>query len=262
MDEAPLLMEARSAPKNTGKGPPVLKAGRVTWIFAVYVLVQMVVGFAGGIFAGFYAGAFGMPPDEAVAFISGEALFPVTLAAILAGGIVILPLVRLSYPGPIREGVLAPLGWTSSSLSSSLTALTCGSVVAFLYLRVGIAISPPAPTQEFGPIATGAATAVGWSKYIWVAMLFAAAPVEEFLFRGAMLEGFARSFGGWFAGLIVTVLFVASHLPETNFYVPAIVAITALSIGTLAARLLTGSLVPPILFHAAYNLVIAAGSFG
>jgi membrane protease YdiL (CAAX protease family) len=255
-------IDARSAPNTAGKGPPALKAGRATWIFAVYVLVQLGVGLAGGIFAGVYAGAFGLSADEAAAFISGEALFPITLVAILAGGVAVLAMVRPSYPGLIRNGVLAPLGWTPSSLSSSFAALLCGCVVAMIYLRVGITVSPPAPTQEFGPIATEAATAVGWPKLFWVALLLAAAPIEEFIFRGAMLEGFTRSFGSLFAGLIVTGLFVASHLPETNFYIPAIIAITALSIGTLAARWLTGSLLPPILLHAAYNFVIAAESFG
>jgi membrane protease YdiL (CAAX protease family) len=39
-------------------------------------------------------------------------------------------------------------------------------------------------------VATSAAASSGWTKFVWAVFLLVAAPIEEFLFRGAMLAGF------------------------------------------------------------------------
>ena len=243
-----------------------LRAKRAIWLFIAYWLVQLGVGLVGGVGAGMYA-AFTFSSAEAIdAFINDVALFPLTLAAILAAGAVVFAIVRSSFPGRIRDGAFAPMGWTPAPVAYAILAAILGGGLAFGYLNFGIVISPPSPTQDFGPIATAAAAAtagdgITWAALVWAAILLLAAPIEEFLFRGAMLTGFTRSFGTVAASVIVTVLFVGSHLFETNFYYPAILSIALMAVLTLIARLWTGSLVAPICIHGAYNLVIVVEAF-
>jgi membrane protease YdiL (CAAX protease family) len=56
---------------------------------------------------------------------------------------------------------------------------------------------------------------------------------------------------------LVTLLFVASHLPEVWGYPPAMVAVGALGVAALYARIRTQSLVSAVALHAAYNLALA-----
>ncbi|HJX26769.1 MAG TPA: CPBP family intramembrane glutamic endopeptidase, partial [Thermoanaerobaculia bacterium] len=109
---------------------------------------------------------------------------------------------------------------------------------------------------------SAAAAAGGLSRIAWAVLALAFAPiVEEFLFRGLLLYGFTSSWGASAAAVAVTVLFVLLHLPETINYWPAIVAVSMLAIGTLAARQRTGSLFPAAALHLTYNLVLVVAVF-
>ena len=88
-----------------------------------------------------------------------------------------------------------------------------------------------------------------------------APPVEEFVFRGVLLEGVLRRSGRSAAVAVTALLFAAVHLPDMWGYWPGI--LTILLGGTLLAelRLRTGSLVAPVIGHASYNaalIVLAA----
>ena len=83
-----------------------------------------------------------------------------------------------------------------------------------------------------------------------------APPVEEFLFRGLLLKGFTVSWGATAAGVVVSIVFVMLHIPETMHYWPALVAVSALAVATLAIRLVTGSVFTSMALHAAYNGVM------
>jgi membrane protease YdiL (CAAX protease family) len=79
-------------------------------------------------------------------------------------------------------------------------------------------------------------------------------PVEEFVFREMLFAGFSRSWGVWAASILVTVLFVSIHLPETVHYIPAVLVQVLFSFAALVARITTRSLLPSVVLHAAYNL--------
>jgi len=83
-----------------------------------------------------------------------------------------------------------------------------------------------------------------------------APPLEEFVFRGVLLEGVLRRSGRFAAVVVTAVLFAAVHVPDMWGYWPGI--LTILLGGTLLAalRLRTGSLVAPVIGHASYNAAL------
>ena len=76
-----------------------------------------------------------------------------------------------------------------------------------------------------------------------------------------LLAGLSRRWGITAAGTLVTLLFAASHLPETWGYPPAMVAVGALGVAALCARVLTQSLIPAVTLHAAYNLALMLAAY-
>ena len=168
-----------------------------------------------------------LPIASVKVLVSGEVLFPISLIAFLVSGGVVFTMVHRSFPGMLREGALSPVGWNPTSLKPTLIAALGGTLLAVIYLYVAIKI------------------------------LLVGAPIEEFLFRGGMLAGFTRSLGAGRSAAIVTALFVLMHISETHLYYPAIISIAVVALCTLVARYWSDSLIPPICFHASYNLVIA-----
>ena len=59
------------------------------------------------------------------------------------------------------------------------------------------------------------------------------------------------------AGVVVTLLFVLSHIFEVVGYWPALAAMVTISVVTLLARLRSGSLLPAAAAHLGYNAVAA-----
>ncbi len=107
-----------------------------------------------------------------------------------------------------------------------------------------------------------AAGAGGWQRLGWAVLaLFVAPPVEEFLFRGVLWSGLVRSMGSGKAGVVVTLLFVASHVTEARGYWPAWIAISVLAVAALAVRVRSGSLLPPVVLHTSYNAVLVAAVY-
>jgi len=100
-----------------------------------------------------------------------------------------------------------------------------------------------------------AATAGGFPRVLLAILaVLIAPPIEEFLFRGAMFAGFKRSWGQSTAILLVTVTFVLLHAPEAQAFWPALIGIAITAMALAAIRIRSGSLGPPIMLHAYYNL--------
>jgi membrane protease YdiL (CAAX protease family) len=100
------------------------------------------------------------------------------------------------------------------------------------------------------------ALAGGWQRHLWAFLaLVLAPPIEEFVFRGVLLEGLSKSIGALAAAGIVIFAFVIVHVSETLTYWPAWAAIALLAGAALFFRLKTRSLVPAIAAHVGYNLV-------
>lgn len=102
----------------------------------------------------------------------------------------------------------------------------------------------------------------GSARLAWAFAGLVYAPVfEELIFRGLMLRGFMASWGLPAAGILVTVLFFVSHIPEMIGYWPSMLGIFLLSVLTLAARLRTGSVVSAMYVHLAYNVTLVAAVY-
>jgi membrane protease YdiL (CAAX protease family) len=142
-----------------------------------------------------------------------------------------------------------------------LPAMLAGVALGSLYIAVAQYLLPPRIGTPLGPLMKIAASGMsGWWSFAIIA-LFVAPPVEEFLFRGLLLKGFAESWGMTTAAIIVSVVFILLHVPETMHYWPALIAVSALAIGVLATRLVTGSVVAAMALHAAYNAVMVVIAF-
>ena len=88
---------------------------------------------------------------------------------------------------------------------------------------------------------------------LWLALIVAAPLFEEMFFRGFLLTSFAASFMRPTGAVIVTaVLWAAMHL-QYNLIGIAVVFCLGLVLG--AARMRTGSLMVPLVFHALENLL-------
>lgn len=91
-----------------------------------------------------------------------------------------------------------------------------------------------------------------------VIMTVIIAPViEEILYRGFLFSALTKNLGIWLSGGIITLFYISQHFIATGRHLPAIFSITCLSLITLIIRVKSGSLIPPIIFHFFYNLVIS-----
>jgi len=253
-----LLLPLEAVPS----GRPALKGWRAVAITVVFFVVQIVIGVALGIALVVYVAASGPAAGASsrMADALRPAVLPVALAGSVAGAIVAFWMTRRTLRGPISSGVLASIGWRPSAVSDAAMAALVGCLLSGFFVFVLARISPPAP-GHVGPLATAAASG-GWPRLLWAFLaLVIAPPIEEFVFRGVLLEGLSQSLGGRNAALIVTAVFVAAHASEALAYWPAWAGITLMSVAALFFRVRTRSLVPAVSVHAAYNLVLIIAVF-
>lgn len=224
-------------------------AAKAFGVFGVYMLAQVVAGLAGALI---YMLFYGLDPmasldalDPVLILISGTAIFVI-------GGPAILLVTKAISPGrTIREAVV-PLGWTKTSKGTIAGAVALGAGIA-LFMGFGIELVFPTGDQVEGPLIQ-AASAPGWQRILFVILAVVLAPVvEEFLFRGVMFTGMARSWGTWPAAIVVTVLFGILHLFDVGGYYPALLMVTIAGFAMVLLRIRTGSMLPSIAMHAAYN---------
>lgn len=239
-----------------------LGAGSALIVFLAYLMAQMLGGGLVALVAGTAAALSGFDmQDPLVSYeFAKRVAGPAAIVGMLLGGVVLVQLAH-HYEGPaLSAGFRQGLGWTPAPFPELRLACAVGALLGITYLWFVTEMLPPQHSPRLGPLAQMASTP-GFSIVYWVVLvLILAPPLEEFLFRGVLLTGLARSWGLPAASVAVTGLFVLVHLPETGAYWPAIVAIGLVGVGTLAARLLAHSLAPAIALHVAYNLVIVFGA--
>jgi CAAX protease family protein len=172
---------------------------------------------------------------------------------VVAGGLVVWDLTRRSLRKPWRKEALRCLGWSTASGRSMLAACVAGLALALVMIVVINPAFPRPPDSRWEiirPILRGG----GWPRHLFaVVTILLGPPVEEFLFRGVIFTALARSWGAVLAATVATVLFAAGHLPQMAGYGPAIVGAVVVGFATLLARTSTGSLLPAVVLHAAYN---------
>lgn len=192
-------------------------------------------------------------PQQLTRQIERTATLPATVLGFAVGAWVIVRLVLRTFPGFAPAEVFRTLGLTRGAWREVIAAAGLGLVVALLYVFVLLPQVDVEPSH-LGPLVT-AASEPGWQRHLWAMVaLLLAPPVEEFLFRGVLFEGFTQAWGQTWSAIAVTGLFTLFHLPEIRGYWPAILGVGLVATITMATRIKTRSLGPCIALHAAYNL--------
>jgi membrane protease YdiL (CAAX protease family) len=230
-------------------------------IFVVYEVGQLGGGAVVGLFAGAVWASRGVSLQDpaAVAQLRASIEGPSTLAGLVVGGAVMVLVTRRFALHLIRQSGPLGIGWGGARARSVVVWGSLGIALSALF-QIALRFEPSVPYEDLGPLSKMAA-AGGTSRLYWVACAFLAPPLEEFLFRGALLSGLTRSFGVATAAVIVTVAFTALHFPEASATRVGLPAIFLIAVATLAARLRSGALPAAISLHLAYNAFTVAGLY-
>ena len=233
-------------------------------ILVAYVCAQVSGGLLVGLLALLVARPEGLTAWSAqgVTHVTQFVAAPAALVAMLFGGAVVL---ALSHHLARRCGwrVFArDVAWSWGAGGHLWLGLGCGALLGLTYLWVVVFLAPADHNSPKNPLTEMAMTA-GFPRMAWIFLvLMVAPPLEEFLFRGVLFAGFARSWGVPAASGVVTLLFVLVHLPAVWHYQPAIIAITVVGIAAMILRIRARSLLPAVALHFAYNLMIVTAVLG
>ena len=230
----------RSAPAR----PNQLREDAVALAVLVYLLAMVLI-------SGLVELATGQTEDVLATAVTGN-------GAHLAGIGICLFIAARSFDGGIRRFWFAEGGprrrpWITITLA--LTVLATGLCPLVRDATMGI-ILYFAPGYEFDPHPTIEALhdqtqPVGLIIGLWAGAVLVAPMAEEVFFRGllqTLLVRLARS--RWLSIALVSLAFGAVHFQQPHAM--AALAVLAVLIGYAYER--TGSLVPPIVIHAAFNL--------
>lgn len=220
---------------------------------AVTALLAWLVGQVGCTGAVFFlvlvlAVATGLPRPEA-----SRAAIQLAPAAALIGaacGALLLLVALWLCLGSRAGGALRGLGVEPSRAALVGAGLVVGAALA----GVAVLASPWGSAPSAGPLATVASlSGVGFA--CWAVLAVGLVPlVEEFLFRGVLLQGFSRGLGVAGAAVTASLLFLALHAADVWGSWTGALLLVLLAAATMGARLVSGSLLPPLACHATYNL--------
>jgi membrane protease YdiL (CAAX protease family) len=236
--------------------------GRAWKIFAVYLLLQALVqSILGAIIGARIAVATGGAASaEAFAMALQSLAGPGACVAGAAAGLAVLRMLPRAAGDDRPRSAVSASWWAPTAAREMMLPAVAGMSLASAYVYIGGSFFPLDATVQAGPLASMAHTS-GSRQWLWATFAILCAPaIEEILFRGVMLTALQRAWGTVCATLVVSLIFVALHAGEAAGYPPAMVAIGAVGILTLALRLRTGKIAPAIAAHAGYNLVIVANA--
>lgn len=238
-----------------GDPPKPLGVKRALLTFVVFVGVQLVAALVLGIMGAIWMTV--SEPDADVDAITTRVegwSMPLGLVGAALAALVVWRMARRSFPGEPRSVALAPLGWTACRPAQAGVAALLGFGCGVLWIGVVLAGWVELP-DDVG-LSEELIFSGPWQLASWALLAAVIAPLtEEFVFRGMMLTGLRARWGGVAASATVTSLFVVSHVPQV--LEPAIAGvITVLGTLLLVTRLRTGSLLPCVVLHAAYNSVL------
>ena len=236
---------------------PEFRGGKAALVLLLMLVAQAFVGFVSVLLKLVGAAMSGSSLNDpakveaTIGRVDGATL----LISVVVSGAVTYLLARAWAWSDVRDSETG-IGFRRARRRDLLLSAIGGFGLATSYLVICQFLFPLPTETPLGPLAQ-LAQSDGFSYIAWVILaVVLAPPLEEFLFRGLLLKGFSRSFGVAWGAALVTIIFVLMHIFETFRYWPATVAILMLALATLAVRLRTGSLGPPLVLHAAYNIAI------
>jgi membrane protease YdiL (CAAX protease family) len=254
LDDAAL--EARPAPAAPGPPPrrePVLWAGRDLALFIAFAVVWLFLSQLLSLTA--YAAlrplmGWRTPPQA----LGENAYFALATQVIFYGPLLlyIVLLVVVHYRQPFWTGIR----WRNPGLRQSVK-LFLGGIVLALGVLVGFSFLPDHSSFPLEKLfsSPGAAYALG-------AFAVLVAPfMEELIFRAVFFSFFERRAGLGFAVAGTAVLFAAMHVPEYWGAWSHVLMILLVGLVFSLARGISGSLVPSVILHTAYNAALMSGLF-
>jgi membrane protease YdiL (CAAX protease family) len=245
----PEPMEVRAVTPNGGG----LRRRDVATALMAYVGAQAVAWTIVGAVAAVRAGKLG---DHGDFLRELTGLVPVALpGSLILGGIALLLVLR-RWRKRLGAGALARLlGLSWGRPGQIVKGVLAGAVLAsFILPLIALGADRPAPPDLMTQLAGSSNRALGaWM----ISAVLLAPPIEELMFRGALLGGLADTWNLRAAALISGTTFWLMHGPEFMHW-PAAAAIGLLTIVATWLRVRSGSLAPSIAVHFGYNLVLAA----
>ena len=261
MNETPQELSPGTVSVDAGSWQPRFGWARALIVFLVYEAGQLVGGAAVGVVAGAVLASRGIRLDDPanLAQLQSYVEGPATLLGLVLGAALMVFVTRSLAASHIRERGPGGIGWAGSAVRPIVLWAFVG-VGLSIGFQVALQFEPPVPYEELGPLSQMAASG-GAPRLYWVAFALMAPVVEEFLFRGVLFSGLARSVGIPAAATLVTVGFTLLHFPEAGAVRAGLPAIFLMAVATLAARVQTGALPAAIALHLAYNAVTVAGVY-
>jgi membrane protease YdiL (CAAX protease family) len=179
---------------------------------------------------------------------------PMGLAGAVLAGLALVYATLLRRGGPLWIDWRRAEGLSAGTPRLGAAGLLLGLLAGSGYVLLAGWLSPLPVDHEPGPLTTMAREG-GRLRLAWAAAALLYAPFfEEFLFRGVLYGGLARSWGALAAAVVTSVVFVGLHYLEFAGYWPAAAGVGTLALLTLALRMATGSLGPSVASHLGYNL--------
>ncbi len=252
-----VLAALRAEVPGTVRRP--LAVWRVVAVLGGYLCATTLVWLVGAMVASARIG-----PNAPKAALTTGLLYlaPILLPASEAAGGLALVLALRDWAKRLDQTTflaIAPPRWGTRRqiLVGAAAGMAVGAV--FLLLSGRVAYHPTRPPS----VLVQAASTPGATRWAWVvSALLLAPPIEEGLFRGALLGGLSQVCGLPAAMLISGLTFWLLHAFEWLEYWPAAVALGLLTVLVTGLRVRTRTLGPCMAAHVAYNCSLAVAAFG
>lgn len=258
-------------------GQPVEKRPGV-WsglgIVALYFLLQFGLGIAFGVVAGvvsmvkagFDAGLHHRAPPNAKAVMQALMANPDTrvvfiVATIAAAAAVMILLIRQFWRAQWSRADLPGFGFTPPAKKRAyLIAVLLGAAVLLLGGPLTHLLAGHHQVNQDVSVLAGNVP-VGMRLLLALLVVCVAPFVEELVFRGVLLSGFARRMPIGWAMLASAIVFGCVHLPDFKFAWYPVPPLVILGLASAWLRVRTRSLWPSITLHATNNFIAAIAWF-
>jgi len=188
-------------------------------------------------------------PDELLSLTTQTIVLPLEISWAL----LTLGLVYASVTLRHRRPFLGALRLLRPTLNGLFASAGGGFALAMLGVLLMSLFPWRGDDESLGPLSKLASSG-GLGAAIWMLLAVGIAPViEEILFRGYAYLGARERIGAFWAGVLVTAVFVPLHVGETGRYWPALVGITTMSAALVVVMERTRNLTYCIICHLGYN---------
>ncbi len=247
---------AATPPSNRDSRLPMVgwnaSAALVTWLLSISAILLASIGAQLGWTSWFYLQRAALP-TQADLTASPSLTLTLVLSTFVAHAVTLLwcwQLIHRTSPHGLRPAL--GLDWCRPCWSRRGAFLLACAFAAPLFLAVGAWLErylPNAKTDLDRILAQGPSIRVA----IACVAALSAPLVEEVVYRGVIFGGLQRSLGGRAAVVLVSLLFLAVHVPQYWGGWAGLTMLALLSVTLTVLRAATGSILPSVVLHYAFN---------